>query len=207
MDAGKLEITTCGATHGFLPLMKTQPAAVRAQVEIGAASSSGTSAAAGHLAAGVRLPRGSTRSCARPASATSSSRRTASCTPSRGPATGLLAPLGCRQRRGRVRPRHRVVEAGLERLEGYPGDSIYRDFYRDVGFDLDYEYLRPFILDGIRSHPGIKYYKITGPPTTRSPTTRRRRASKAAEHAGNFMFNRREAGRVLRRRHDGPAAR
>ncbi len=33
-DAGKLEIITCGATHGFFPLMDAVPEAVRAQVQI-----------------------------------------------------------------------------------------------------------------------------------------------------------------------------
>ena len=33
-DAGKLEIITCGATHGFLPLMDPVPQAVRAQVHV-----------------------------------------------------------------------------------------------------------------------------------------------------------------------------
>src|SRR5205823_7508739 len=34
-DTGKLEIITCGATHGFLPLMNVNWNAVKAQVEIG----------------------------------------------------------------------------------------------------------------------------------------------------------------------------
>ena len=33
-DAGKLEIITCGATHGFLPLMEVNPTAAKAQIEI-----------------------------------------------------------------------------------------------------------------------------------------------------------------------------
>ena len=33
-DAGKLEIITCGATHGFLPLMEIIPNAVRAQIAV-----------------------------------------------------------------------------------------------------------------------------------------------------------------------------
>src|SRR3954454_8094813 len=33
-DAGKLEIITCGATHGFFPLMDTVPQAIRAQVQV-----------------------------------------------------------------------------------------------------------------------------------------------------------------------------
>src|SRR5271170_7193079 len=35
-DKGQLEIITCGATHGFFPLMTSNRNAVRAQVEIGA---------------------------------------------------------------------------------------------------------------------------------------------------------------------------
>src|SRR5262249_9571536 len=35
-DAGKLEIITCAATHGFLPLMNVNRNALRAQIEIGA---------------------------------------------------------------------------------------------------------------------------------------------------------------------------
>src|SRR5262245_28797955 len=38
-DLGKLEIITCAATHGFLPLMDAVPRAVRAQVQIGMATS------------------------------------------------------------------------------------------------------------------------------------------------------------------------
>jgi 1,4-alpha-glucan branching enzyme len=46
---------------------------------------------------------------------------------------------------------------------GYPGHSDYREFYRDIGFDLDFDYIRPYIHpDGIRMNTGIKYYRITG---------------------------------------------
>src|SRR5262249_57070991 len=34
-DTGKLELITCAATHGFLPLMEVNPGARRAQVEVG----------------------------------------------------------------------------------------------------------------------------------------------------------------------------
>ena len=36
-EAGRLELLTCGATHGFLPLMQRYPEAVRAQVAVAAA--------------------------------------------------------------------------------------------------------------------------------------------------------------------------
>src|SRR5262249_47061482 len=76
-------------------------------------------------------------------------------------------------------------------VEGYPGDYWYREFYRDVGFDLDYEYLKPHLHQmGIRSNLGIKYYRITGPGDQKQPYDRRLALERAAEHAGNFMFNR-----------------
>src|SRR5208337_213096 len=76
-------------------------------------------------------------------------------------------------------------------VEGYPGDYNYRDFYRDVGFDLDYDYIKPHLHQtGIRSLLGIKYYKITGRTDHKVPYEPQVALAKAAEHAGNFMFNR-----------------
>src|SRR5262249_9712382 len=45
---------------------------------------------------------------------------------------------------------------------GYPGDPAYREFYRDVGFDLPLEHLGP-VGHGIRKFSGVKYHRITGP--------------------------------------------
>ncbi|MCX5791376.1 MAG: DUF1957 domain-containing protein [Elusimicrobia bacterium] len=46
---------------------------------------------------------------------------------------------------------------------GYPGDPAYREFYRDLGHDGEYEDIRPYLgSDGIRRPLGLKYYRITG---------------------------------------------
>jgi 1,4-alpha-glucan branching enzyme len=75
--------------------------------------------------------------------------------------------------------------------EGYPGEYEYREFYRDVGFDLDYDYIRPYLhSDGNRINLGIKYYKITGPTDIKEPYQPSLAREKAAVHAGHFMFNR-----------------
>jgi 1,4-alpha-glucan branching enzyme len=75
--------------------------------------------------------------------------------------------------------------------QGYPGDVDYREFYRDIGFDLDIDYIAPYIDPiGIRIHTGIKYYRITGPTNDKQPYNYQNALNKAAEHAGNFMFNR-----------------
>ncbi len=49
---------------------------------------------------------------------------------------------------------------------GYPGDPAYREFYRDLGYDGDYEYIRPYLgSDGVRRPLGLKYHRITGAGT------------------------------------------
>ncbi len=46
---------------------------------------------------------------------------------------------------------------------GYPGDPAYREFYRDFGYDGNYDYIRPYLgTDGVRRPLGLKYYRITG---------------------------------------------
>jgi 1,4-alpha-glucan branching enzyme len=75
--------------------------------------------------------------------------------------------------------------------EGYPGDFDYREFYRDIGFDLDIDYIRPYIDPiGIRINTGIKYHRITGKTDHKAPYNHQAALDKAAQHAGNFMFNR-----------------
>jgi 1,4-alpha-glucan branching enzyme len=59
---------------------------------------------------------------------------------------------------------HDSAKQVWSRHEGYPGDPRYRDFYRDIGFDLDLDYLQPHLAaPGKRSFSGIKYHRITGP--------------------------------------------
>ncbi|MBF2099045.1 MAG: glycoside hydrolase family 57 protein, partial [Gloeomargaritaceae cyanobacterium C42_A2020_066] len=77
---------------------------------------------------------------------------------------------------------------------GYPGDPVYREFYKDLGWEADYEYIKPYIMpNGQRKNTGIKYHRITsrggglGEKALYDPYWAR---EKAAEHAGNFMFNR-----------------
>lgn len=48
-------------------------------------------------------------------------------------------------------------------IDGYPGDFNYREFYRDIGYEADYDYIKPYIAhNGVRVHTGIRYYRITG---------------------------------------------
>ncbi|MHB1418260.1 MAG: 1,4-alpha-glucan branching protein domain-containing protein [Bacillota bacterium] len=74
--------------------------------------------------------------------------------------------------------------------EGYPGDYSYREYYRDIGFDMDFNYMRPFLPQGIRVNTGMKYYRITGPTATKEIYSPQAAGNRTWEHAANFIRNR-----------------
>jgi len=84
--------------------------------------------------------------------------------------------------------------------EGYPGDYDYREFYRDVGHDLPWEALAPYLPWGTRADTGLKYFRITGRTHHKEPYDPDRARAKAREHAHNFVFNRVHQIRYLRSR-------
>jgi len=74
------------------------------------------------------------------------------------------------------------------RSEGYPGDFRYRDFYRDIGFDLDLDYVKPYLPDPQnRGFTGMKYYRVTGDSAEKQVYDRKAAVHATDEHAGNFL--------------------
>jgi 1,4-alpha-glucan branching enzyme len=74
------------------------------------------------------------------------------------------------------------------RQEGYPGDPRYRDFYRDAGFDLELDYLKPHLpAPEHRGFTGLKYYCVTGSGAGKKPYDRKAALQAAAEHAEHFL--------------------
>jgi 1,4-alpha-glucan branching enzyme len=124
------------------------------------------------------------------------------------PRYGVYAPILCPETR--VAALARDAESSKQvwsSIEGYPGDFDYRDFYRDVGFDLDYDYVKPHLhRTGQRSLLGIKYHRITGLTDDKQPYRPQAALEKAAEHAGNFMFNREKQAEWLSGSMDGRPA-
>ncbi len=192
-DMGKLEIITCNATHGFLPLMETCPKSVRAQVEVGANSYER------HFG---RRPRGIWLSECGYYPGVDRYLKDAGIkfffVDSHGilhanprPKYGVYAPLYCKSEVAVFGRDFDSSKQVWSANEGYPGDYNYREFYRDVGFDLDFEYIKPYIhKEGIRINTGIKYYRITGKTDHKEPYNIDWARERAASHAGNFMFNR-----------------
>jgi 1,4-alpha-glucan branching enzyme len=89
--------------------------------------------------------------------------------------------------------------------EGYPGDGDYREYYRDIGHELEYDYIKPYIHpSGLRINTGIKYWRITGNTNNKEPYVPDWAREKAAIHAANFMFNRQKQVEHLSAHMDRP---
>ena len=192
-DAGRLEVVTCGATHGFLPLMQQYPEAVRAQIAVAARHHRRHF---GKDPAGIWLPECGYFPGADAFLAEENIRfffvdthGITDATPR--PRYGVYAPIYTPTGPAAF---GRDAESSMQvwsAESGYPGDPEYREFYRDVGWDLDQEYVRDYIQPtGQRKNVGIKYYRITGKTANKEPYDPARARERAAQHAGNFMYNR-----------------
>jgi 1,4-alpha-glucan branching enzyme len=199
-DEGFLEIMASAATHGLLPLLEQSPESVRAQVLIGCDAYRETF---GVDPAGFWLPE---------------------CAYSPGLET-FLQEANLRWfiidahglMFGHPRPRHAIFgpcytpagPAAFARdrdssrqvwsaTEGYPGDPAYREFYRDIGFDLPPEYIRPGSVAAFRKFTSIKYHRITGRNGAKELYDPASAAIAADAHASHFLEARRQQMNELR---------
>ncbi len=195
-DSGNLDILTCGATHGYLPLMQMYPQAVWAQLKV-AVDSYGE--AFGRAPKGIWLPEcayypGLERMLAdaglRYFITDAHGILYATPRPRYGAYAPIFTPTGVAAFGRDYESSQQVWSSEV----GYPGDPVYREFYKDLGYEAEYEYIKPYIIpNGTRKNTGIKYHKITSrtggldQKDLYDPYWAR---EKAADHASNFMFNR-----------------
>jgi 1,4-alpha-glucan branching enzyme len=195
-DLGKIEVITCPATHMILPLFKHFPETVRAQIQtacrqyrrtfgrsprgIWLAENAWTPGLDEFLAAeGIRwfvlndlsVLEGDTR-------------------PFYGTAGPVITPAG-------------VAGFGIDtdtrakiwsREGGYPGHVDYKEWYRDLGYDADEDYLPDYWKTAnVRRNTGIKYYRITDKnidSAQKAYYDPARAYETVHEHAGQFVFER-----------------
>ena len=193
-ESGHLEIITCSATHGFLPLLNTHPQIVRAQVAIGAKHYESTFSrrSAGMWNAECGYFPGLEKFLAAEGVRYFFVDAHGILYADKPPRYGVFAPLVCD---GGVAAFGRDLESSRSvwsSEEGYPGDPNYREFYRDIGYDLDFDYVKPYIHDsGLRISTGIKYYRITGRGSANKKSYSERAATDTARrHAADFVNSR-----------------
>ena len=191
-DMGKLEILASGATHGFLPLLNLNPSAVKAQIKVGIDCYEEVFETSPR---GFWLPE-----CGYYPGLDEvlkdldikyfllENHGILNATPF--PKYGLYAPVFCDSGVAAFGRDETASKQVWDAFTGYPGDFDYREFYRDIANDQDYQYIKSYIPGEVRVDSGIKYYRVTGKSEDKQPYNSKRAKGKAAAHAGNFMFNR-----------------
>ncbi|WP_305908724.1 1,4-alpha-glucan branching protein domain-containing protein [Methylomarinum sp. Ch1-1] len=192
-DAGNLELITTAATHGFLPLLNNSETAVRCQIDTGIDTFEEAFAIKPD---GFWLPEcgyypGLEESLKEAGVdyffVDSHGLNDASETPRR----GVYAPLDCGNGVCAFARDPQSSSQVWSAEQGYPGDAVYREYYRDIGFDLALDYISPYILDGkTRINTGIKYHRVTGAGADKRIYQSDVAAAKAKEHAADFISQR-----------------
>lgn len=204
---GYVELISTAATHGILPLLLAQPRTVEAQIRTGFDYFADVF---GFPPSGMWLPecayvpaldeilqRHGVRHFVVEAHGIDHA--------SVAPLSGIHAPIytpGGIAAFGRDQVSTREVWSAEH---GYPGDPDYREFYRDIGFDLAPESLQGVLGGGVgRAMTGIKYHRITGKTEQKElydPEAGRRRAEL---HAALFL--RRRSAHLARLQAEGASA-
>jgi 1,4-alpha-glucan branching enzyme len=191
---GHLELMTCAATHGYLPLLSGQPEAVRAQLAVGVSEYRRWF---GVSPRGIWLPECGYEPGLEEGLAAEGLRFFVLDTHaleegSPAPRWGVYAPVYCPNGVavfGRDPESSRQVWSADS---GYPGDVWYREFYRDAGFDLPVDALgdagHP---DGLRMATGLKYHRITARGSdVKAWYDPERARERVAAHAEHFVSSR-----------------
>ncbi len=189
-DIGVLEIITCGATHGYFPILYINENTVKAQIAVGVQT---YEKYFGRKPRGIWLPE-----CGYVPEADKYLKEFgieyiiteshgilyANPTPVYGTYAPIVSPTG-------IVAFGRDIESSRQvwsSINGYPGDYNYREFYRDIGYDVDYDYIKPYLtFDGVRVPTGIKYYRITGDTGEKDYYNPRWAMDSVEKQAGHFF--------------------
>ena len=199
-DKDRIELLTTAATHAYLPLYKDYPTAIKAQVIMGLRTHKRIF---GQNASGFWLPEcgyfpgldqvlseNGVSWCQLASHSVLSSRDKSiygGYKPVRLP-SGLIGF-----------PRDwSVTSLVWSAVSGYPCDSDYRDFYRDIGYYLPLDYVRPYIHEPeVRVFTGYKYHAISGKRDEKEYYSPEKAAVKTALHVDNFIYNIKRRGFVI----------
>ena len=199
-DRNRIELLTTAATHAYLPLYKDYPTAINAQVVMGLRTHKRVF---GQSAKGFWLPEcgyfpGLDKVLA-----------------SHGVSWCQLAAHSV------ISARDKSVYGGYKPVElpagvvgfardwdltslvwsgtfGYPCDSDYRDFYRDIGYSLPLDYIRSYIHEPeVRCFTGYKYHAITGKTEDKNFYDPAKAEEKVSLHVDNFLYSIKRKGIML----------
>ena len=199
-NKGKIELVASAATNAYLPLYKSYPKAIDAQIEIGLRTHKRFF---GEKAKGFWLPE-----CGYyPGLDEALTKRGVWWVPL---ASHSIITAADKSKYGGYAPIE--LPSGLYGVArdwsisnlvwsseyGYPCDSDYREFYRDIGYYLPLEIIRPYIHEPeVRVFTGYKYYAITGKSNDKKFYDMDKAMEKVALHIDNFIYHIHRKGIML----------
>jgi 1,4-alpha-glucan branching enzyme len=190
---GRIELLTTAATHAFLPFLSSYPEALQAQIEVAVST---------HRSIFGRNPQGfwlpelgwfpgvdeylraynfaytivDTHGLA-----------FSEPVPEMGSFAPIRTPAGLSVFSRDFAASREIWDAET----GFPADPLYRDFYRDIGYDLPAQAVEAFLEPGgVRTSTGFKYWAITGKGTDKVLYDGDRAAERVASHAEAFLKSR-----------------
>ncbi|MBN2533903.1 MAG: DUF1957 domain-containing protein [Spirochaetales bacterium] len=191
-EKGYIELITCSATHCFLPFLENYPRNIEAQIRLAVLSHEKIF---GQKPKGFWLPEcgyypGIEKHLKENGINYFFTDTHGILFAERKPVYGIYAPVCCNNLVAAFGRAPASSWAVWSAEDGYPGDYQYREYYRDIGYDLPMDYIRPYIHEGdLRIDTGIKYYAITG-SENKKPYDREKAMEKVKEHADNFVYMR-----------------
>lgn len=188
MDEGKITCITSAATHAFLPYVQTEQG-VKAQILAGIKA---YEKYFGSKPTGFWLPECAYSPGVDKILADAGIRYTfvdeqtllkSKPVPSKGIGAPVYSPHGVA-----LFPRNQFISETIWNSSvGYPGDFNYREFYRDVAYERDFDYIKGFIHpDGIRVDTSLKYWRITGETENKDWYNRTYAEEKIEQHSKDF---------------------
>ena len=199
-DKGRIEILTTAATHAYLPLYKDYPTAIKAQVVMGLKTHRRVF---GQSSKGFWLPDCGyypglddvlkangvkwCQVCSHSVITSQDKSLYGGYRPVRLPSGVMAFPRDWN-----------ITGLVWSNVSGYPCDGDYREFYRDIGYSLPMDYIRPYIHEPeLRVFTGYKYNAITGKTDAKGIYDPRKASEKVSLHVENFLYHIKRKGIML----------
>jgi len=191
--SGNLELITTTATHSFLPMYRERPLMIRYQILVALENHESLF---GQMPTGLWLPECGFYPGLEELLEPYNIKYFFSAThgvihADEKPFYGVYAPLETPNGISVFARDRAASDAIWSDQKGFPCHPDYREFYRDVGFDLPEDYIAAFTIDkGIRVNTGFKYHAITGNTDRKKIYDPRKGSKRARIDALSFLRNR-----------------
>ncbi len=193
-ESGNLDILTCAATHGYLPILRENPETVKGQIKTAIRSHKEIF---GSQPLGIWLPECAYYETLDQILFNSGIRYAVLdghgiLNASPRPRYGVYAPICSKKGVAFFGRDSNSTLPVWSAKDGFPGDKVYREFHKDLGWELPASKLIKKGIPSVRPL-GLKFYKITNDKISLGEKEfylEREAKKKVEEHADNYLLAR-----------------